>query len=39
MGIWMHIHNNTAKNEAPDLGELAEVLSEVWVQMLQLHYG
>ena len=39
MGIWMHIHSITIINVAPDLGELAEVLGGVCVQMMHLHYG
>ena len=40
MGIWMHIYTITATNIAPDLGELAEaeVLSDIWVQMMSLCY-
>jgi hypothetical protein len=40
MLIWMHILTITTTNIAPDLGELAEaeVLSDVWVQMMSLCY-
>jgi len=40
VGIWMHIHTITTTNIDPDWGELAEaeVLSDVWVQMMSLCY-
>ena len=38
MGIWMHIHSIITTNVAPDLGELAKVLGEVWVQMMSICY-
>ena len=38
MGIWMHIPSITIINAAPDLGELAEVLGKVWVQMMSIRY-
>jgi len=38
MGIWMHIHSIITTNVAPDLGELCEVLGEVWVQMISIRY-
>jgi len=40
MLIWMHILTITTTNIAPDLGELAEaeVLSDIWMQMMSLRY-
>ena len=40
MLIWMHILTITTTNIAPDLEELAEaeVLSDIWVQMMSLCY-
>ena len=36
-GIWQHIHTVTTTDVSPDLGELAEILDDVSVQMIPLH--
>jgi hypothetical protein len=33
MGIWQHTHTVTATEVSPDLGELAEILDDVSVEM------
>ncbi len=38
MGIWQHIHTVTATEVSPDLGELAEILDDVSVEMIPLRY-
>ena len=38
MGIWQHTHTITTTEVSPDLGELAEVLDDVSVEMIPLHY-
>ncbi len=38
MGIWMHTHTINVTYVAPDLREFNEVLGEVCVQMMPLHY-
>ena len=38
MGIWQHIHTVTTTEVSPDLGELAEILDVVSVEMIPLHY-
>jgi len=39
MVIWQHIHIVTTKEVSPDLGELAEILDDVSVEMIPLRYG
>jgi hypothetical protein len=39
MGIWQHIHTFTTTELSPDLGELAEILDSVSVEMIPLCYG
>ena len=39
MGIWHHIHAITTTELSPDLGELAEILDDVSVEMIPLRYG
>ena len=39
MGIWQHTHTITTTVVSPDLGELAEILDDVSVEMIPLHYG
>ena len=39
MVIWQHIHIVTTKEVSPDLGELAEILDNVSVEMIPLCYG
>ncbi len=38
MGIWQHTHNVTTTEVSPDLGELAEILDNVSVEMIPLRY-
>ena len=37
MGIWQHTHTATTTEVSPDLGELAEILDDVSVEMI--HYA
>jgi len=34
MGIWQHSHTVTTTEVSPDLGELAEILDDVSVEMI-----
>jgi hypothetical protein len=38
MGIWQHIHSVTTTEISPDLGEFAEVLDDVNVEMIPIRY-
>ena len=38
MGIWQHIHTVTTTDVSPDLGELAEIIYDVSVEMIPLRY-
>jgi hypothetical protein len=38
MFIWQHIHTVTTKEVSPDLGEFSEILDEVSVELVPLHY-
>ena len=38
MGIWQQIHTVTNTEVSPDLGELAEILDDVSVEMIPLRY-
>ena len=38
MGIWQHTHTVTTTEVSPDLGELAEILYDVSVEMIPLRY-
>jgi hypothetical protein len=38
MGIWQHIHNVTTTDVSPDLGELAEIIDDVSVEVIPLRY-
>jgi len=38
MGIWQHTHTVTTTVVSPDLGEFAEILDDVSVEMIQLRY-
>jgi hypothetical protein len=38
MWIWLHIHTITTTEVSPDLGELAEILDDVSVEMIPLCY-
>jgi hypothetical protein len=39
MGIWQHIHTITITELSQDLGELAEILDDVSVEMIPVRYG
>ena len=39
MVIWQHTHTITTTELSPDLGELAEILDDVSVEMIPLCYG
>ncbi len=38
MGIWQHIHTVASTEVSPDLGELAEILDDVSVEIIALRY-
>ena len=38
MGIWQHTHTVTTTKLSPDLGEFAEILDDVSVELIPLHY-
>ena len=38
MGILLHIHTVTTTEVSPDLGEFAEIIDDVSVEMIPLHY-
>jgi hypothetical protein len=38
MGIWQQIHTITTKDVSPDLGEFAEILDDVSVEMIPIRY-
>jgi len=38
MGTWQHIQTVTTTDVSPDLGEFTEILDEVIVEMIPLHY-
>jgi hypothetical protein len=38
MGIWQHIHTFATTEVSPDLGELAEIIDDVSVEMIPLRY-
>ena len=38
MGIWQHTHTITTTEVSPDLGEFAEILAYVSVEMIPLRY-
>ncbi len=38
MGIWQHTHTVTTTKVSPDLGELAEILDDVSVEMFPVCY-
>ena len=37
MSIWQHTHTVTTIEVSPDLGEFAEILDEVSVEMITIH--
>jgi hypothetical protein len=39
MGIWQHTHTDTTTEHFSYLGELAEILDDVSVEMILLCYG
>jgi len=39
MGIWQQTHTVTTTELSPDLGELAEILDDVSVEMIPVRYG
>ena len=39
MGIWQQTHTITTTEVSPDLGELAEILDDVSVEMIPVRYG
>ena len=39
MGTWLYTHTVTTTDVSPDLRELAEVLGDVSVQTMPMHYG
>jgi hypothetical protein len=38
MGIWQHNHTVTTTEVSPDLGKFSEILNDVSVEMIPLHY-
>jgi len=38
MGIWQHTHTVTTTELSPDIGELAEILDDVSVEMIPVRY-
>jgi hypothetical protein len=38
MGIWQHTHTVTTTEVSPDLGELAEILDDLSVEMILLSF-
>ena len=38
MGIWQHIRTFTTTDVSPDLGELAEIIDDVSVEIIPLRY-
>jgi hypothetical protein len=38
MGIWQHTHTIPTTEVSPVLGEFAEILGDVSVEMIPLHY-
>jgi hypothetical protein len=39
MGIWQHTHTAITTEISPDLGEFAEIIDDVSVKMIPLHYN
>jgi hypothetical protein len=37
MGIWQHIHTVTTTEVSPDVGDFADILDDVSVEMIPLH--
>ena len=38
MGIWLHTHTATTTEATQDLGQMAEILGDVSVRTIPLHY-
>ena len=38
MGIWWHIHSVTTTEVSSDLGDFTEILDDVSVEMIPIHY-
>ena len=38
MGIWQHTHTVTTTEVSPDLGKFSEIIYDVNVEMIPLHY-
>ncbi len=38
MGIWQHTHTATTTEVSPDLGKFTEMIDDVSVEMISLHY-
>jgi hypothetical protein len=38
MGIWQHTHTVTTTEVSPDLEEFTEILDDVSVELIPLHY-
>jgi hypothetical protein len=38
MGIWQHTHTVATTEVSPDLGEFAEIIDDVSVEMIPLRY-
>jgi len=38
MGIWQHTNTVTTTEVSPDFGEFTEILDDVSVEMIPLHY-
>jgi hypothetical protein len=38
MGIWQHTHTVTTTEISPDMGEFSEILDDVNVETIPLHY-
>ena len=38
MGIWQHTHTVTTTDVSPDLGEFAEIIDDVSVEMIPIRY-
>jgi len=38
MGKWQHIHTVTTTDVSPDLGKFSEIIYDVNVEMIPLHY-
>ena len=38
MGIWQHTHTITTTEVSPDLGEFTEIIDDVSVEMILVHY-